>query len=436
MAKLGIVAQYLHTRNDIREVIQRLAKMHHVVLYLRPTDLHTAPEGVEVRPITARKRTFRNEVLSRLFYLFGKIPRSRQNYFIVEHFKIGNTKTYRLFKIEKKILLFLSRFTPRWMSYDQYLNRLDYEDTTPVADVDRFFCFTEIYDDHFFRHLVDAGKPIAVFVYSWDHPCKMVRFSERVRQYLVWNEGLREDMIGLQGIDAGKVRVVGASQLSYIAEFKAREAQSQPPFSFEYFYFGCATGTPKLVKQEVQIIGQLAAVLLDVFPAMKLVVRPYPFLSAWHLYDPLRKYPNVYFDDAYRTSPAALALTREQIEEKFIKINFARAFLHIGTTMGYEATYFDTPVLQINFPVSVRGPLSLHGFIHQYQNDKYLLLRQFPNVINSAEDFRRKLPDIVGRAADFTAYNAHIARQTQLQNFDEFCGKLEKEIMYEGLQLV
>ncbi|HEX8529681.1 MAG TPA: hypothetical protein VF646_06645, partial [Cytophagales bacterium] len=255
MAKLGIVAQYLLTRNDIREVIGRLAAMHHVVLYLREADRHTAPPGVEVRTITARKRTLRNEVLSRLFYLFGKIPRSRQNYFIVEHFKIANTKTYRIFKLEKQVLLFLSRFTPRWMSYDRYLRLLDYQATTPVADVDRFFCFTEIYDDHFFRHLLDAGKPISVFVYSWDHPCKMARFSEHVHQYFVWNEGLRDDMIELQGVDPARVRVLGASQLAYIAEFRERGAPVRNPFPFEYLYFGCATGTPDLVRQEVQIIG-------------------------------------------------------------------------------------------------------------------------------------------------------------------------------------
>ncbi|MBD0255409.1 MAG: hypothetical protein ICV83_06790 [Cytophagales bacterium] len=431
MKKIGVVAQYLDSRNDIREVIRHLAQNHQVQLYLRKNDLEKAVPGTAVREITARRKTLKNELLARLFYLFGQIPRSRQNYFIVEQFKIANTKTRRLFKLEKKTLLFLSRFLPRFISYDQYLDWLDYSPTTPVADVDAFLCFTEIYDDAFLKHLLRTGKPTFVYVYSWDHPCKMPRFSRRVQRYLVWNEGLREDMVQLQGIPCTHVRVVGSSQLAYIAEFRKDPAADAPPFPFDYLYFGCATGTPGLVKQEVGIIAQLAAALAEAFPGLRLVVRPYPFLGAWHLYEPLRAYDNVYFDDAYRTTSSSAALTRQQIYEKFVKIKHAKAFIHIGTTMGYEATYFDTPVLQVNFQVPGGGAENLHGFIHQYQNDKYLMPEGYPNVVTDARDFREKITRLLAAPGEFLRYNRHVAGQTRVADFDGFCQAL-LEGMHHG----
>jgi hypothetical protein len=310
---------------------------------------------------------------------------------------------------------------PRWMSYDQYLDWLSYSPSTPVGDIETFLCFTEIYDDYFFRHLIEARKKLFVYVYSWDHPCKMVRFSKRVYQYLVWNEGLKEDMTDLQGIDAGRVKVVGSSQLAYIKEFRQVEDEYQKPYAFEYVYFGCATGTPQLVRQEVKIIMQLADVMAEHFPQLKLVVRPYPFLSSWDVYADLRGKKNIYYDEDYRGKDTASALSREHIFEKFAKIKFARAFVHIGTTMGFEATYFNTPVLMVNFDTSEKGSLSLQGFIHQYQNDKYLMPEGYPNVLSDKVDFLEKLTSLWNAPESFLTYNRQVVGKTRLKNFQEIC---------------
>ncbi len=425
MKKIGIVAQYLQSRNDIREVIARLGSAYEVFLYLRPADANVHIPGVTVREITDRRRTVKNQLLARTFYLFGRLPRSRNNYYITESFKIENTKTRAVFKAEKRTLLQLSKVLPKWMSYDRYLDELDCADTTPVDDIDTFLFFSEIYDDYLLSHVLRKGKRVQVFVYSWDHPCKMTRFSRRVQRYLVWNDGLKEDLVTLQGVDPANVRVVGSSQLAYIAGFREDGEPGAPPFPFEYLYFGCATGTPALVVEEVKIIAQLARVLAETFPDVRLVVRPYPFLGAWQLYEPLKSFANVHFDDAYRTTPGA-ALTAAQIYEKFVKVKHARAFIHLGTTMGYEAAYFDTPVLQINFQPPGPGGEKLRGFIHQYQNDKYLMPEGYPNVIAGPEDFRNKLTRLMAAPEGFRPYNRQVAGQTRLANFADFCRELIK----------
>ena len=50
-ARIGVLAQYLESRNDIRRIIELLAERLDVVLFLRPGDPDGGIRGVEVRPI-------------------------------------------------------------------------------------------------------------------------------------------------------------------------------------------------------------------------------------------------------------------------------------------------------------------------------------------------------------------------------------------------
>lgn len=423
--KIGIVAQYLNSRNDISKLIELLAKENEVYLYIRKGDVGISIPGIKVREIQAKKSTLKNHLLQRLFILFGIIPRSKNNFYITEAFKIANTKISTYFKIEKKILLTLSKFLPDIFSYDQYLNALDYYSDTEVDDINTFLFFSEIYDDYLLAHLLNIQKTVCVYVYSWDHPCKMMRFSKRVHKYFVWNEGLKQDMITLQGIAENKIIILGASQLAYIKEFQELEVKYSRPFPFEYIYFGCATGTKALVAQEVKIIIQLANELRDRFPNIILVVRPYPFLAAWEMYQPLNKISNIVLDNEYRKSSENFALSQETINEKFIKICYAKAFVHLGTTMGFEATYFKTPVLQINYTTdSNTEGLNIYDFIHQYQNEKYLILEKYPNVIQSADEWKNKLALLHQQPENFLLYNQYISNQTKLYNFKTFTEKV------------
>ena len=93
---------------------------------------------------------------------------------------------------------------PKWVSYDQYLNNLDNSKQTIIDDIDMFICLTKISDDHFFSRLLNDGKNVKVYVYSWDHPCKHKQFSNRVK-YLVWNDGIKDDLYALQKIPKKKI---------------------------------------------------------------------------------------------------------------------------------------------------------------------------------------------------------------------------------------
>ena len=67
----------------------------------------------------------------------------------------------------------------------------------------------------FFSRLLKEEKVVQVYVYSWDHPCKHKQFSNRVK-YLVWNKGIKSDLISLHNISHNNIKQVGSSQFCFV----------------------------------------------------------------------------------------------------------------------------------------------------------------------------------------------------------------------------
>jgi len=93
--------------------------------------------------------------------------------------------------------------------------------------------------------------------------------------------------------------------------------------------------------------------------------------------------------------------------------------------MGYEASYFDTPSFLIDL-TDIKKDKLLNGFVHQYQNDKYLN-QGGSNVIKSKDELETVLKNIYGKKADL--YNNENLRKTmKLQSFDQLSDKLTRLI--------
>jgi hypothetical protein len=365
--KIGVLASYPDTRRDICDLLNLLSQEHDLVLYARDFEakkfnlLLTATIIIPVTPFAGFTRFL--QILWQFVYLvLGQIPVSRYNYYMTEHIKLLNSGYKKGPKFIQSTLLSISKITPKIISYDQYLNVLSWFKTTIEIqpDIDVFLCFTEISNDGVFSKILRQNKPVWTYVYSWDHPCKMKTFSKRTN-YLVWNEGLKNDLIHLQNINADQIWVWGVTQFTYIEQFlhcKPSESENLS-YPFSYIYLGCATGYDQLAKQEVKYCVQIAKQLNEILPDWKLVLRPYPFQNNQKIYQSLLASPNVVLDKNI------------SINDKLSAIQHARAFFHFGTTMGYEAGYFDTPSFLIDLVNKTTDKL-LYGFIHQYQNDKYL----------------------------------------------------------------
>lgn len=420
---IGFVVSFYDFRNDVRKVIEILSSDNKVIVFYKPADKekvlnHKIP-NVEYRPILEKNRKIRNIVAEQLFLYFKKLPKSRNNYFLMELLKISNLKNQHT-KRQGKFILKMQQILPRIIGYDSLLNWLRPSCNTDIRDIDRFILFTEIADDFFLSRLLKEKKDIIIYVYSWDHPCKHTRFSRQVK-YMCWSNGIKEDIVRLQGIDADLIRINGASQFGYINEFLKRNPESfQRTYPFEYIYFGCAIGIKELVPHEIKVIRQLAEATFEKNPELKFVIRPYPVLDQWSLYEELRELPNVILDDSFRNKD--LSINDADIYSKFEKIQNAKAFIHLGTTLGLEACFNSKPSFIVDFGFENKKGLSLYAFIHQYQNEKYLVDASKKNTLKSLEEYENFLG--ASNEAQYLEINDIVKKEFPIKSFLEFSKSL------------
>ncbi|AEI47599.1 hypothetical protein [Runella slithyformis] len=416
--KIGFVVSFFDFRNDVRRVIAEVSKHHEAVILGRSEQrdeiLRHLPEGLEFRVIRERKNSLWNRFWIKAFILFKRIPKSRHNFFLMELFKASHTSDPAIRKKNYVIIEWVRRL-PKIISYDTYLKNLEYQKDTDLSGIDQFVCFTAIADDFLLARLLHEKYPVKVYVYSWDHACKHICFSERAR-YVCWNEPIKEDIIHLQHIPATNVKVVGASQFAYIDEYRKVQSQLPRTYPFPYVYFGGAIGIDDLVKEEVNVAISMANTLAKTRPDLRLIVRPYPVQLTWEVYQPLRSLPNVIMDDGYRT--VDLSVKDGHILEKFEKIANAEAFFHMGTTMGLEACFTNTPSFIIDYGYQSKEGLSLYSFIHQYQNDRHLIDLAPQNAVRSETHLAEILKDLANPT--YRLLNEKVQAQYEVKSFQKF----------------
>jgi hypothetical protein len=299
--KIGFVVHFFDFRNDVRRLIIEVAKKHEVVLFVNQNQLDIIKNhqlaNTTIRVIDEKKISKKNKILELIFYFFKTIPKSKNNFFLMESFKIGNIKDLTKQKKANKKLNMIMKL-PKVISYDWLLNRLSLKKETFIQDIDRMIFFTEISNDYFLARCIKERKKINVYVYSWDHPYKHTRFSNQVK-YLTWSEDTKQDISKLQNIDIDRIEVLGSTQFAYINDALKIKSKKRT-FDFKYIYYACAIGIDPLVPQEIKIINKIHSIIKNHDTNLKLVVRPYPVLNNWKLYDELRG-KDIIFDDYYFT---------------------------------------------------------------------------------------------------------------------------------------
>jgi len=410
---IGLMLTFFDFRNDIRRIIEELLHNHRVVIFIRPEHAgllgNYTNAGFDVRIIEEGDKSFRNRFVSRLFLLFRKLPASRRNYFQIEYYKAAGAADARL-KRKALNILRLQKILPGILSYDGFLKMLRPTCKTDLLGIDKMIVCTEIYDDLLFARLLDSTIPVSTYVYSWDHACKHVKFSKRSR-YLVWNEGIAEDVQHLQGIPSNNIQITGATQFGYIDAFRSKNPDR--PRKNNTIYFGCGIGIPELVPQEIRIITILAMHMQQILPQHTLIVRPYPNHKDWSVLDPLLSLSNVQLDNTYRTKD--LSVEDTAIFDKFLKIQQADAFFHVGTTLGLEACFLDCPSFLLDLADKTDQDISMHHFTHQYQNEKYLMEPFNANTIRNEMQLRETLANL--RDPGYMALNMHIRKTFPVHSF-------------------
>lgn len=415
---VGMMLTFFDFRNDVRQLITRLLKHDEIILFIRAEHEEQIKKftalGFQYRIINEYTAGNKNALATKLFTALRKIPASRENYFLMESFKAAGASTEALQKRAKNIIR-LQRTSPKWISYDRYLDMLEYSGKTDLQGITKMIVLTEIYDDLLLSRLIREKVPTAVYVYSWDHACKQVRFSKRL-QYMVWHDGIAEDLKLLQGIPAGSIRVTGATQLGYIHSFRERSVPQ--PRKINCIYFGCGVGLPELVSEEVRVIMILAEHMRQVLPDHTLIVRPYPNLRFWEVYDTLKTYTNIMIDESYRQQD--LSVSDADIIHKFELIHQCKAFFHVGTTLGLEACFTSCPSFLLDLSPDTGQPVSLYHFVHQYQNQKYLIDNSPVNTITTENQLREVLANT--HDPKYMHLSSVIQSQFEVKSFDALAG--------------
>ncbi len=421
---IGIVLEHFDLRSDIREIISQLSSIYKVVVFGKSADSEKfnrhIRDGVEFREIRENLPSQGN-FIKRLYTIFKKIPKSRQNYFLMQEFKLQSLP--KQVKRKARLQIELQKVMPKVMDYDYYLERLPYSGKTKIADLDHIIFLTEVASDELLARVIAEGRSASIYVASWDHPCKHTSYTTKL-MYDVWCEGIAEDLMELQGIPREKIRISGAGQLAYVEQFVSGGSgckETKVP-QYKFLYFACSIGITDLVPKEIKLIEGISKMLKENFSDWKLIVRPYPILNAWEMYNPLRLFSNIILDDEHRAQDYSIA--EEAIWQKYAMLAGAKAFLHVGTTMGLEGSFLDTPSLLIDYGHEGPGPgVTLYNFIHQYQIEKYMM-RDRNGVINSISELK-KIMLILDSGEDKYNSNASISRNFPLRSFSEIVRHFE-----------
>jgi hypothetical protein len=430
MATIGILINHYDARNDIRDLVAEISLSHRVVLLSREKTLaHPLPSGVELRPLISahlNKRKF----WSKVFSWFGKLPRSKENYYINELFKLGRLSPLR--QTFGKLKLKLQMWMPRFMSINQLLPILAPCDSTNISDIDSFLLITEFADIPMLARICDSGKPAWAYLYSWDHPCKHTVLTDRLTGYLVWNKKLAQDMEELQGVPLNKCKIIGATQLCPIVDYLASPTTQPNHGRIEgrpYFYFGCGTGYAPLSRREIKLVADLSDLLSKEFPEHLLLVRPYPMFNDDSVLAEIKAKPNVRIDDDFRSFQVGRSLRSVDIHKRLDLQRGSACFIHIGTTMGYEAAFLGCPVVFINLisDLNTRAATdaeTLSTFARQYHIQRYLV-GNYSSSVNNLSEAIDALKTAVSFPDKMTSYNDYVSSETSLLPMS----KLTKDIL-------
>ena len=430
--KIGVLISPGYRFYDFRRILDTLNQHVDLYLYGVPENLSLADKKkYKIRIVKALKKSFLNSLWFILFSAFGKIPKCKNNYFIAELFNISRSSGLERFAM--KLLLYIRVFTPNFIDFDFFLSKLKPSKETKIDDVDVFFYLTQIGDVFFLAHILNTNKKIVSYVYSWDHACKHSNMSHKISKYLTWNDNITEDLIELQGIGRDSIKGIGASQLCYIYDYlEDKNRKSERSYEFDYFYYACGTYELLHVQQEIKVIKLISGLLSNIKESLFLVVRLYPLLSNQKIYEELKNIRNVVVDDLFRRSQDNLFMDKIELYDKLNKIKEAKAIIHAGSTIAVEASYFNTPIIQINFKnynfgVGKNNPLNLDKFIHQWHLKRYLLLDGYPNVVKDVNVFEDILREILRNPTPFLKYNEKIRSYTPLRSISDICSDIIAE---------
>ncbi len=418
--KIGVILDHISLRSDIRIFIEELGKDHQLCLFGYKSELESLDGEFESRIFYSHSNLW-NNFLKLIYYFFGNLPSTKSEY--KEYIERRLFKSESQKNIKKGLLkLKIRMLCPQLISFDTYI-KLRKTKNNKIDDIDVFISFTDINNEDIISDIIKQKKKLYTYVHSWDHIPKFHRFSRKHIHYITWNNNLKRDLIKIHQVSERNVSTLAASQFYFIKEYFINKKKNEDAIAEEYVYFPCSFGYPKVVKQELKIIEKLAEELSKIDSDIKLMVRSYPMLKDWGIYDDLKSIENIVFDDYERSKK--IILNKNQHMNKCHLIENAVAVFHVGTTIGLEASYFDTPVIYLNiedidYGLSKNDPSHIFNSWNQYHLKTYFKFNTFKSVVCSLKELKEVLTLIIQKDAQLLDYNDHLRSNSKLLTINEF----------------
>jgi len=275
------------------------------------------------------------------------------------------------------------------------------------------------------------GIKIICSVFSWDNPWKDNEFMPDADRYLVWNKESRANLKQLHGIPPEIVDIVGPTQFDYLLD---RKPSSREKEKSRYVLFTCSTGTPYYIVQELELILLTRRLLDEIEPETRILVRPYPFSNDEHAYDSLEGQRGIKVASFGTFRDRKVEMTRDDLDDKLAQIEGAVCVVNVGSTIGLEASYTDTPIIQIAFTLpGDHKPWQNLSRIFGKDHLSWIIDAEYPNTVQDPTRLKQVLADILhGRTEPYMPYRKKLqsfARPLEVNSFKDVFRKRLEELL-------
>jgi hypothetical protein len=277
------------------------------------------------------------------------------------------------------------------------------------------------------------GIRIICSVFSWDNPWKDNEFMPDADRYLVWNKESRANLQKLHGIPPEIVDIVGPTQFDYLLD---RRPSSRRKEKSRYVLFTCSTGTPYYIVQELELVLLTRRLLDEIEPETGILVRPYPFSNDEHAYDSLEGERGIEVASYGTFRDLKVEMTRDDLDDRLAQIEGAACVVNVGSTIGLETSYTDTPIIQIAFTLpGDRKPWQDLSRVFGKDHLSWIIDDEYPNTVHDPAQLKQVLADVLrGRTGPYVPYRKKLqsfARPLEVGSFKDVFRKRLEELLEE-----
>lgn len=432
---LGVHAGDLDLRNDARWLLRLISASCRVVLYAnadcRFDDLE---DVVEIRLIRTN-HGIRYRLWRTLYRLFGPVP-SRMDYYSNAMRRLQKLKGWARFRAG--VIAKVRFAVPRIFSIEWYLKRISSFDTTPIDGVDRFLFLTHIENLMFFARAVNSEIPTVLYLSSWDHVCKDTCYPKTGVDYLVWNQGCREDLQRYHGVEGERIDVVGSTQLVFVESYLKSQISAASERISKQVYYVCGHGYPGYVEQELELVRRLHQAIQEVDREITLCLRPYPNQRSWQIYQQLAQDLGLRLDDNFQQQERSRSQTFDEIYSKYDMVQQSIAVFHCGTTLGLEAAFLKAPVFLVvpwdwDLGVKPRSLRHISNVFKLQHLQRYLVHPEYPNVITKEDELIAAIEKALCEDSSILDYNERCAQEFPLRSIETIAGLIDRKLHCDNM---